>query len=542
MATVVDLGKRASFFFGATEIRPASCEVLGPGGREALEPRVMQVLVALASAEGETVTRDQLNLQCWGGRIVSDDSINRAISRIRQIARGAGAGTFEVETIPKIGYRLVTCESPTVPANDRLPELHSLERRPAGAAQVRRSRAWFVAIALLAALVVAATTLAVVRRSLSMSNAAAGLEARDLAARGAAASFEGTPAQTEQAIGYFRQAIGYDPNDAGLYGAMAINQVFALRAVPTVRQAPLALAARHSIAQALTHDSHEGHALAARALLTPGFRNWSAKAAVIGDGVQRAGPDAIPTLYQSATFLAAVGRSDESLGQIDRAYALHPLVPWIATARIVALTAAGRLDEAEAAADRARSLWPRYVDLWRARYFLALAQGRPDRALQLVDAREGWPPGTRAKDMAALHAAAEAIARPSSASADAVLATFERLAADGQDYAVEATWIAAYLERPDAAMGFAERLLAPERAATIDRRFDDRILYPIEGERPTGMLFMLPADRLWTHPRFFPLMERIGLLAYWRASGGPDLCRRAELRSRCSSLHISPRD
>lgn len=106
MATAIDLGHRSSFRIGGAEIRPATCEVVGSGGRETIEPRVMQVLVALADARGQTVTRDDLTRLCWGGRVVGDDAINRVILKIRRVSQGTAAGAFTVKTIHKVGYRL----------------------------------------------------------------------------------------------------------------------------------------------------------------------------------------------------------------------------------------------------------------------------------------------------------------------------------------------------------------------------------------------------------------------------------------------------
>jgi len=74
---------------------------------EVLEPRVMQVLIALARTDGAIVTRDALIDTCWDGRIVGEDAIIRTISRLRRSAGGIGQGIFRIETITKTGYRLV---------------------------------------------------------------------------------------------------------------------------------------------------------------------------------------------------------------------------------------------------------------------------------------------------------------------------------------------------------------------------------------------------------------------------------------------------
>lgn len=103
----MNLAHEPSFTLGGMQVRPPTREVVFAGGREVLEPRVMGVLVALARAGGEVVTRDDLVAACWEGRAVSDDAINRVISRIRRVAELTGGQDFSLETITKVGYRLV---------------------------------------------------------------------------------------------------------------------------------------------------------------------------------------------------------------------------------------------------------------------------------------------------------------------------------------------------------------------------------------------------------------------------------------------------
>src|SRR4051812_3673928 len=82
------LAREPPFRLGSAEVRPDAREVAGPRGRELLEPRVMQVLVVLAKAQGGVVTRDQLIALCWDGRSVSEDAISRVIARIRRLSEG----------------------------------------------------------------------------------------------------------------------------------------------------------------------------------------------------------------------------------------------------------------------------------------------------------------------------------------------------------------------------------------------------------------------------------------------------------------------
>lgn len=101
----MQLAHRAALSIGLLDVRPSTREVVWAGGREMLQPRVMQVLVALAAAGGEVVSRDDLIADCWDGRIVSEDAINFVIGQVRKLA--ARTGAFHLETIPRVGYRLV---------------------------------------------------------------------------------------------------------------------------------------------------------------------------------------------------------------------------------------------------------------------------------------------------------------------------------------------------------------------------------------------------------------------------------------------------
>ena len=89
---------------GGIEVRPPSREVITAGGPRVLEPRVMQVLVALARRRGEVVSRDELIAGCWGGRAVGGNAIDRCIGAIRRLSRGHGG--YAVTTVARVGYRL----------------------------------------------------------------------------------------------------------------------------------------------------------------------------------------------------------------------------------------------------------------------------------------------------------------------------------------------------------------------------------------------------------------------------------------------------
>jgi DNA-binding winged helix-turn-helix (wHTH) protein len=81
-----------------------------------LEPKVMQVLVHLASHPNEVLSKDRLLEAVWHNTFVGDDVLVRCISEIRYVFGDDPKSSRVIQTIPKGGYRLiatVTTESQT---------------------------------------------------------------------------------------------------------------------------------------------------------------------------------------------------------------------------------------------------------------------------------------------------------------------------------------------------------------------------------------------------------------------------------------------
>lgn len=71
-----------------------------------LEPKVMQLLVCIARADGELVSRDELMDEIWP-RAVVGDVLNNTIANLRRALGDTTPPRRFVETIPKQGYRLI---------------------------------------------------------------------------------------------------------------------------------------------------------------------------------------------------------------------------------------------------------------------------------------------------------------------------------------------------------------------------------------------------------------------------------------------------
>ncbi|MGZ6018730.1 MAG: winged helix-turn-helix domain-containing protein, partial [Phenylobacterium sp.] len=107
----VVLTREPDFRLGGLDVSPSTCRVRGDGVDQRVEPRVMEVLTVLVREAGRTVSRDQLIEACWEGRIVSDDAVNRVIAQVRALSRLLDPAPFVLETMPKVGVRLVPAEA-----------------------------------------------------------------------------------------------------------------------------------------------------------------------------------------------------------------------------------------------------------------------------------------------------------------------------------------------------------------------------------------------------------------------------------------------
>ena len=81
----------------------------------------MQVLLTLANAEGDVVSRASIEQAVWPGRIVTDDTVTNAVGRLRKALQDNPRQPRVIETIAKRGYRLLirpTFEAADPPGDD----------------------------------------------------------------------------------------------------------------------------------------------------------------------------------------------------------------------------------------------------------------------------------------------------------------------------------------------------------------------------------------------------------------------------------------
>lgn len=96
------------------ELRIGECTIDRSGGRIVragavthVEPRVMDVLLALAERACRTASRDELIAAVWGHPHVSDEALSQCVCVLRRALGDTRARARYIETIPKRGYRLL---------------------------------------------------------------------------------------------------------------------------------------------------------------------------------------------------------------------------------------------------------------------------------------------------------------------------------------------------------------------------------------------------------------------------------------------------
>jgi DNA-binding winged helix-turn-helix (wHTH) protein len=98
-------------------IQPQINSVEKDGKTWHLEPKVMQVLVHLASHPNEVLSKDRLLEAVWHNTFVGDDVLVRCISEIRYVFGDDPKSSRVIQTIPKGGYRLIAAVTTKIPTD-----------------------------------------------------------------------------------------------------------------------------------------------------------------------------------------------------------------------------------------------------------------------------------------------------------------------------------------------------------------------------------------------------------------------------------------
>ncbi|MEM7765911.1 MAG: winged helix-turn-helix domain-containing protein [Pseudomonadota bacterium] len=92
---------------GARIVRVAALELVDGDHVVRVEPKVMDLLTALARRDGAVATREDLISEIWPNQVGSDESLTRAMSQLRRALGEKRGDQSQIVTIPKRGYQLI---------------------------------------------------------------------------------------------------------------------------------------------------------------------------------------------------------------------------------------------------------------------------------------------------------------------------------------------------------------------------------------------------------------------------------------------------
>lgn len=493
------LAKRRDFVVGAATVRPSTRSIEGPAGTATIEPRVMQVFLALLDAQGEVLSRDALLEQCWPGVIVGDDAINRTIAEIRRALRETGAAV-SVETIPRIGYRIEQARSAKRP----LREFLGFERL-----KFDRRKLVVGGVTAVAALAAGGTAFSRWQRAAKVDG---------LIERGKIAQASSAPNGNAQAEAIFRSAIEIDPGRADAWGWLA-------RVVPDVD------AARESATHALELDPSEANARVVLITQRRDLVDWADWEDALLEVLAQA-PDNTLALDFLTLFYQGMGRCHDSWVTNERLIASEPFNTTGLHRRAFKHWIFGRIGEADKVADQTLRLRPRDPFAWNARLMIYAFTERVAAALALLDDLPSRPTNLTEPSVESWRAALRAIDTRSSSDIAKAVQVCTEAASLAPGLAANAIMIFSYLGRLDDAYRVADGLFEGRGAIVQQSRGQGiKDLYSGSEWARTQFLFIPATAAFRDDERFVGLCERMGHVAYWRKRGiWPDPFVRGSLK------------
>jgi len=516
----VPLARRPDFDLGGTRVFPSRLLLEGPAATVPLERRVMEVLLTFVDADGTVLSRDELLQRCWPGVVVGDDAVHRVIGGLRKAAAAAG-GTFAIETIPRIGYRLkptLTVETDLVhdgPDGAEIRDVPPPVIESAATEPFRVSRRWLLAGS---AAALAAGGFAWWRVTGPTTNP----EATRLVEEARVAIRAGTQVKDREAIALIERAVAIAPDDASAWGLLAL-----VRARTDQHAAPDAAVSATALIdeaaeRALAIDPANADARAALALAIPYYGDWLAAERRF-DAVLADHPGHVIVQDARVFLLGAVGRMRESgLARVTVA-ASAPFDANVQYGLIYGLWFLGRIEEADRVASRAMEMWPKHYGVWFGRLWLLAGTDRYDRALVQIDdeaTRPALPPPVVHTLRAAFSAASTKQPAAIGAAVDQVMAGVARSVAA----VVNGMMLLNHLGATDRAFDLARAYYLEQGPiiAALSWRPDQPMIKD-QRRRKTNMLFTPTAAPMRSDPRFMPLVQQMGLADYWEKRGiGPD--------------------
>lgn len=322
---------------------------------------------------------------------------------------------------------------------------------------------------------------------------------------------------TAQAIALLTDATRLAPKSEVAWGGLALAYAARRRSAPAEQKPGLEARGRAAAETALRLDPSEPRSLAALRLMSPVYRNWL-------DAEQEArralskNPKYPILLFVLSDVLGSVGRWRDATELSNRLDRTKFLLPGAERKAIINLWSAGELQAADEAIKAAAERWPQQRQVWRTQLAYLLYSGRASEALSILNNRDKRPPDVPASTIDAASATAKALTGQISRQ-QAIESNLSYVRANPERALVVAQACAAMGDATTTFKLLAGYYFGEGEWAKLAPRAGD-------ADRLTAGLFMPPMHSLWKMPQFGELVRRIGLEAYWWASGAlPDYRR-----------------
>jgi DNA-binding winged helix-turn-helix (wHTH) protein len=505
------LAHEKSFRIGPVSVHPSTRSVTRRPRTEILEPRVMQVLVALAQNPGEVVSRDDLVETCWAGRIVGDDAVNRVIARLRRTADNIGEDVFAIDTITRVGYRLRSLNDAAVAAIDGELTVNA-DRQDIS----RRDLIVGGGVAAVAAGLGAGWLLLRNRSSewqLSADSAVMLQQAR-------IAQWQNSREGQNQAIGLYRQIVTREPRYADGWGYLSMAYAWTAHYRQSAEAAMLRGRARAASQQALALDRGNSLAEVGSATARPFLRNWLPIETTLRAVVAKE-PKNDDLSFTLSLFLGSTGRQREALEHMNVVTPSGP-TPAVYFYQAQLLWSAGRVEELDNLLAEARRLYPTHFALWFARFYSFIFSGRAQEAIAMAADTANRPTGIDEQEIEAVTRVAQVIENPTTSGAEKITTEWMDRAHRGAGYAENAAQFMTALGHVDEAYAVLRAYYFSEGFDCGEIRFsENQGTYTPRNDRLTSFLFNPALAPLRADARFGELMRRLGFTTYWRVSGHP---------------------
>ncbi len=332
-----------------------------------IPPKVLETLILLVERNGEIVSRDELLEKVWKETFVEEGNINYTISQLRKILGEKNL----IQTVPKHGYRFLgkigIVSTNLNPKNTEIPISVKTETYQLNLNKPKSKFRWAILAAFLLGILFV-TIFAFRSNKQEIKSATeqtsgetrpATVEALHIYQRGKMILEDrDTEKKGERAVEEFQRAITLDPTLAIAYSGLAEGLVSLAVAANGKQSDDFYAKAKMAVNKAIVLDENLAEAFATRGLIKRNF-DWDWKGAE-ADFIRATElkPNYALAHIHYAHLLSVLGRQDESLAEINKAYLLDPLSEIVLASQFAVLEARGEYDEGIKKAEQFLSVNP----------------------------------------------------------------------------------------------------------------------------------------------------------------------------------------